>query len=506
VITDENLLKMLLFKQIFVHGMLYVIAALVLWFLFIHRLGDRDLWSSHEARSGMNARTILDGGIWWLPGRTNDLPDVQKPPLYYWMVALFSGESSKVDPLTIRYPSTLGAMVCILSLFFIGQILVDARTGFFAAMVLATSVHFVWSSRIGRIDMPLAGAVTAYFLFALRYVVSFKTLDLLMASLMVAISILLKGPVGIILCGLSAIALLITKARNHSVFLGLGLTGFLGLLWAIPWFWAAHLATDGEFSRLFFIEHNLDRGLGSGRLRTHPIWFYPAQFLWDFQPWTSFLPLMFILIFVKFKIINYIFYIMLKSPMFYLFILIISFLSLSSFKRSDYLLPAYPASAFLFAMMLMFIANDKKNKATKKFASVSFCIGITTTLGIFCWLLYIDIPQKEPTRIASDWARQTNNLIGSDEGIVFFAEEAHSLAFHLNREHEVTGLPQELCKYLKYDKPLWVFTNPKVVELWPSGPPGAAWEIVTSNFDPKDGRMPHKPLVLLRAFPVSKPR
>lgn len=493
-------------REKFVQGMPFIMAALVFWFLFINRLGDRDLWSSHEARSGMNARTILDGGIWWLPGRTNDLPDVQKPPFYYWMVALFSGESSKVDPLTIRYPSTLGAMVCILSLFFIGQILANARTGFLAVMFLATSVHFVWSSRIGRIDMPLAGAVTAYFLFALRYIITFKTLDLILASLMVTVSILLKGPVGLILCGLCAIALLITRSRNHSGFWGLGLTGLLGLFWAIPWFWAAHLATDGEFSRLFFIEHNFDRGLGSGRLRTHPIWFYPVQFLWDFQPWTSFLPLLCIFIWVKLKNKNNTINKFKTNPLFLLFLLIILFLSLSSFKRSDYLLPAYPAAAFLFALMFAFIANETKNSSWNSFTFVSLCIGFTTTFCVFCWLLYVDIPHKEPTRIARDWARLTNNLIGTDEGIVFFAEEAHSLAFHLNREHEVTGSPQELCKYLKHDKPLWVFTNPEVVDLWPSGPPGAAWEPVSSNIDPKDGRMPPKPLVLLKAFPDSKHR
>lgn len=505
-ITDENPLKNFGNWTKIGQGLAFVIAALVIWFLFVHRLGDRDLWSSHEARSGMNARTILDGGLWWLPGRTNDLPDVQKPPMYYWMVALFSGESSQVSAWTIRLPSTLGALVCIFSVYFIGRILADSQTGFLSTLILATAIHFVWSSRIGRIDMPLAGAVTAYFLFALRYALHLGTWDLLAASLMVAISILLKGPVGLVLCGLSALAAWLPLARNVPVFLGLGLTGFLGLFWAIPWFGAAHLATDGEFSRLFFIEHNLDRGLGSGRLRSHPIWFYPIQFLWDFQPWTTILPITFIVFFLESKNITIPIFIATKNPSLYQFIFILSFLSLSSFKRADYLLPAYPSAAILIGTYLNILFKGNFEGQKKWSITGPLTLGIMTTFLVFAWLLYLDIPSKESTRMAKVWAQQTGKLIGDSESIIFFAEEAHSLAFHLNRPHEVIGSPEELSCFLKPDSPIWVFTNPNVIDLWPSGPPGTAWEVVSSNIDPHDGRNPHKPLVLLKAFPVSKVR
>src|SRR5690349_13008414 len=50
-------------------------------FLFFHRLGDRDLWSSHEARAAMNAQTILDDGDWLLPHLYDGQPELQKPPL-----------------------------------------------------------------------------------------------------------------------------------------------------------------------------------------------------------------------------------------------------------------------------------------------------------------------------------------------------------------------------------------------------------------------------------------
>jgi 4-amino-4-deoxy-L-arabinose transferase-like glycosyltransferase len=55
--------------------------------LFFYRLADRDLWSSHEARAAMDAQTLLEGGAAALPHLFDGRAEVQKPPLYYWLVA-----------------------------------------------------------------------------------------------------------------------------------------------------------------------------------------------------------------------------------------------------------------------------------------------------------------------------------------------------------------------------------------------------------------------------------
>src|SRR5262249_55180684 len=55
--------------------------------LFFHRLAGRELNSSHEARAAQNAQTILDTGDWGLPRLLDRRPELQKPPLYYWLVA-----------------------------------------------------------------------------------------------------------------------------------------------------------------------------------------------------------------------------------------------------------------------------------------------------------------------------------------------------------------------------------------------------------------------------------
>src|SRR5262245_41608918 len=88
--------------------------------LFFHGLGDRDLWSSHEARAAMDAQSVLDGDL-ALPRLFDGRPELQKPPLYYWLVAGVARlQGGEVDAWTVRLPSTLSAVGCVLLLAWFG--------------------------------------------------------------------------------------------------------------------------------------------------------------------------------------------------------------------------------------------------------------------------------------------------------------------------------------------------------------------------------------------------
>ena len=80
-----------------------------IFLLFFHRLADRDLWSSHEARAAMDAESVL-GGDWDLPHLNDGRAEMQKPPLYYWLVALTARlRGGTVDAWAVRLPATLSA-------------------------------------------------------------------------------------------------------------------------------------------------------------------------------------------------------------------------------------------------------------------------------------------------------------------------------------------------------------------------------------------------------------
>src|SRR5437016_4824432 len=132
------------------HYQLVLISVLTLMvlgaFLFFFRLCDRDLWSSHEGRAAQDAETILEDGNWGLP-RLFDRKylDMQKPPLYYWLVASVAFIRGRpVDAWAVRLPSALAAAGCVFLLYWFGIHRGRSRAALLAALVLATAVHFTW--------------------------------------------------------------------------------------------------------------------------------------------------------------------------------------------------------------------------------------------------------------------------------------------------------------------------------------------------------------------------
>jgi 4-amino-4-deoxy-L-arabinose transferase-like glycosyltransferase len=110
---------------------LCVLCAFVVSFLlFFHRLADRDLWSSHEARAGMDAQTLLDEGALGLPRLYDGRAELQKPPLYYWLVAALGRlRGGTVDAWAVRLPAALSALLCVVALGLLGAAWGRGRPG-----------------------------------------------------------------------------------------------------------------------------------------------------------------------------------------------------------------------------------------------------------------------------------------------------------------------------------------------------------------------------------------
>src|SRR5438874_5216092 len=74
--------------------------------LFFYRLADRDLWNSHEGRAAQDAQSMLDQGDWGMPRLYDGEPEMQKPPLYYWLVAAIAQlRAAPVDAWAVRLPA-----------------------------------------------------------------------------------------------------------------------------------------------------------------------------------------------------------------------------------------------------------------------------------------------------------------------------------------------------------------------------------------------------------------
>src|SRR6476620_2210937 len=82
--------------------------------LFFQGIGSRELWASHEARAAQNAQRMLDDGNWLLPRLYDGQVELQKPPGFYWLVALAGWIRGGVDATAVRLPAALAGTLTVL--------------------------------------------------------------------------------------------------------------------------------------------------------------------------------------------------------------------------------------------------------------------------------------------------------------------------------------------------------------------------------------------------------
>jgi 4-amino-4-deoxy-L-arabinose transferase-like glycosyltransferase len=443
---------------------------LICWFLFFYRLGARSLSSSHEARAAQNAASILQDGDWALPRLLNGRIELQKPPLYYWLVALLAQlTGGEVDAWAVRMPAALSALASVLLLYLWGWYRGRKLAGFLAAAVLATCVHFTWLGRVGRIDMPLTLAVCVT-LFGFFIGMSLRKDEpgrrawpwFLLGYLGLAAGVLLKGPIALVLPAITLIVFRLLdswgpnrrgQAGNLPHQPGLRPRPWSTLWWGVPlvfavaapWFLWANARTNNQLFQVFFWYHNVERGLGgSETLQGHPSWFYGPRFFVDLLPWSLILPLVVLLL--------------RKQPWWHadrearfgtLWLLtMLGFLSLMRFKRADYLLPAYPGAALLLGCLLerllecggstpFRILERLSGTTTPQRSSlprrVAYTLGLVLVGCIAGWLTYLTWiePRRERGRCYERFAAEIRRR--TSDQVIFFRTEAHELVFQVGR-------------------------------------------------------------------------
>ena len=105
--------------------------------LFLPAIGTRITSLEDEARYALKARTMLETGDWLLP-RVDGEVQMQKSPLFMWVIAVLSLPGRKVTELTATLPSALSAIAGIGVILLLGRRMFGARAGLLAAFSLAT--------------------------------------------------------------------------------------------------------------------------------------------------------------------------------------------------------------------------------------------------------------------------------------------------------------------------------------------------------------------------------
>lgn len=328
-------------------GSVCVLVSLCL-ILFFCDLDAQDLWSAHEARAAQHAQCMLDDGDWGLPRLYDGQADMQKPPAFYWLVAAIGAlRDGTVDRWAVRLPAAGCGLLSVLLVYAFLSSRGRPLAGLLSAVVLASTIHFTSAARTGRIDMPLTCTVTAaMFLLAAR---QRRVAATLLAGMALGAALLLKGPVGAALPMAATAAVLAWQRRlggeiGRWTWLPAAVALAIGTALALPWFCWANEQTGGEYFRVFFWHHNVERALGdSPTLAVHPWWYYGPRFAIDFLPWTPLLAAGIVCFLVTRDARAD-----LEAGIGLVWLLTMAgMLSLARFKRADYLLPAFPGAALV---------------------------------------------------------------------------------------------------------------------------------------------------------------
>jgi 4-amino-4-deoxy-L-arabinose transferase-like glycosyltransferase len=429
----------------------------VIYVLFFDQLADRDLWSSHEARAAMDAQTILDDGAWGLPHLYDGRPELQKPPLYYWLIALVAKcRGGMVDAWAVRLPAALSALGCVVVIFWFNWRRGRPLAGLIAATVLATAIHFTWLARVGRIDMPLTLAVAAVLCTLYLCVDPFRRrrrepgaesappagrplngIILVATYIALTAGVFLKGPIALVLPAAAlGLFLLLEGYVRHP----LQLAYRLGLWWGLPlsigtaaiWFLWANQATGNQLFQTFFMHHNLDRAFGENVVDrwSHPWWLYGPLFAANFLPWSLLIPVAGWLTWrngwwredreMRFGAIW--------------FAAMLIALSCVSFKRADYMLPAYPGTALFLGCFGERYCQAAIHRL--RWAAAFAFVALGCVVG---WSVYLHaiLPRKDRELQYESFAAEVRRWAPAPQRVSFFRMEAHALAFHVGRPLDI---------------------------------------------------------------------
>lgn len=252
---------------------------------------DRD-----EARFAQVTAQMLETGD-FIDLRFQDQGHYRKPAGVHWLQAMAVSAVSEVEARDIRpyrLPSLLGAMLAAWACAWGGAALFGARAGFLAGAMLGSTFLLSTLAGIATTDAVLAGAITLAMAALGRIYVAASggmsaTRPIKLAFwLGLAVSILIKGPVGPLVAGLALVSLGVWDRRwawMKDLGWGWGLV-IVGLV-AAPWAFAITVTTDGAFWREAIGADILaklwpgrgDWGLPGQYVLLAPLLFFPATLL-----------------------------------------------------------------------------------------------------------------------------------------------------------------------------------------------------------------------------------
>lgn len=329
---------------------------LLLGLLLLVRLSVPLIYILDEAKNAQCAREMLQQHNLIMPTFNGELR-TDKPPLHYFFM-MIAYKIFGINVFAARFFSTIMGLLTVLISYYYTKKYLNAFIGFCSALVLVMSTHFLFEFRLAVPDPYLIFFITLGLFSGFSWLQENKPSQLFIASISFALATLAKGPVALALPALCFLIWIIWK-KKWKFFFTWKLVPAIVLLCAIilPWYIAVDKATNGEWTKGFFVDNNIKRF-------SDPQEGHGGFFL---------LPLLFVLIgllpFTIFsgEIIKKRSLIFIKELTQFSAIVVLAFIiffSVSSTKLPNYPMPCYPFAAIILGNYIAALL-DEKIKAKK---------------------------------------------------------------------------------------------------------------------------------------------
>jgi len=238
---------------------LFLIILFSVLLMFI-RLGGTSVFQVAEARNSECAREMMMSQNKIVPTFNGDLR-TDKPALeYYSMMAAY--KIFGTDEASARFFSAICGVLVIVCTFLFVKKNVNETAAWWSSFILLSSIHTIIQFRLATPDPYLIFChVLSLYCFWEGFTSKRFGWHALMYVLL-GLGFFAKGPVGIVLPALTIfLYLLFTKQFTWKNIVTLQpWTGIvIMVIIAVPWYYLVHIHTNGEWTKGFFLQHNVGR-------------------------------------------------------------------------------------------------------------------------------------------------------------------------------------------------------------------------------------------------------
>ncbi len=378
------------------------------FFIFFFGLGSTGLVDETPSLFASAGRTMSQSGDWLTP-KVNGILRFDKPPLYYWFMAVIyslpgNQNWDSLGSLSARLPSAFSAL--ILMIMIADTLLCHLKSSknniylsLLAALCFGLSPLVVIWSRAAVSDSLLCSTLGISLLCFWRKIESDNQKNTIFPWIMLGLAILSKGPVALIIVFLTLGSFFSTRKdwpillRKINPLRGIIICSIVSL----PWFLIQTFKEGKVFLDNFFGYHNLQRYITSVNNHSEPWWFYFYILIIASLPFSIFL---FHGVFetireliIDLKNTNK------SNSSLFLFSLcwffsVLFFFSLSGTKLPSYWLPAVPAASILIAKSAEILSQKKVINLTIWAFTTFICFGLSFAFYFSdYWLSLINDPE-----------------------------------------------------------------------------------------------------------------